>query len=186
MENIEYKELKINDINNNILNYYNRYQEVKKCYRYEDEKWIIRDVEYIEDWDKNKIECIIKGFLEIINDGGCVFGAYKNNKLIGFAALINKKFGSRNQYIQLDNMQVSFDYRRKGTGKKLFELCINKTKELGVEKIYISANTSEETQKFYLSIGCIDAEEKNKELVAKEPYDRQMEYKIVNESKKHA
>ena len=44
--------------------------------------------------------------------------------------------------------------------------------------MYISANSSEETQKFYLGIGCKDAEEIDKELYEKEPFDRHMEYKI--------
>jgi N-acetylglutamate synthase-like GNAT family acetyltransferase len=178
METIEYKELKFNSINKNILDYYNRYQEVKKCYRKENGKWIVKDIEYIENWDQNEIENVIKEFMETIKNGGYILGAYENNKLIGFATLINKRFGSNNQYIQLGHMHVSFGYRNKGIGKKLFELCINKAKGIGVEKIYISANTSEETQKFYLSIGCIDAEEINKELADNEPYDRQMEYKI--------
>jgi hypothetical protein len=45
-------------------------------------------------------------------------------------------------------------------GKQLFKWCIQKAKDLGAAKIYISANFSEETQA----------------LEAAEPYDRQMEY----------
>jgi N-acetylglutamate synthase-like GNAT family acetyltransferase len=161
------------------LDNYNRYQEVKRCYRKEDGKWIVKDIEYIENWDKLEIENKINGFLKIIDTGGYVFGAYENNKLIGFATLLNKRFGSKKQYVQLENMHVSFGYRNNGIGKELFKLCVEKAKELGIKKIYISANTSEDTQKYYLSIGCIDAEEINSELAEKEPYDRQMEYKIM-------
>jgi N-acetylglutamate synthase-like GNAT family acetyltransferase len=178
LDNIKFKELEITDINKNILDYYNRYQEIKKCYRKEEGSWILKDIEFIENWDKDRKDKVIKNFMETINKGGSVFGAYDNNKLIGFAVLYNKIFGKRNQYIQLDNMQVSYGYRHKGIGKKLFELCINKTKDMEIEKIYISANSSEETQKFYLSIGCKDAEEIDKELFEKEPFDRHMEYKI--------
>jgi N-acetylglutamate synthase-like GNAT family acetyltransferase len=178
MENIKFEELKISDVNENMLDHYSRYQEVKKCYRKENDNWILKDIAFIENWDKNKIEQVINEFPKIINDGGYVFGAYDNNKLIGFATLINRKFGSKNQYIQLDNMQVSFGYRNKGIGKRLFELCIKKAKEIGIEKIYISANSSEETQKFYMGVGCKDADEINKELFEKEPFDRHMEYTI--------
>jgi N-acetylglutamate synthase-like GNAT family acetyltransferase len=178
MENIIFKELKLVDINNNILDNYNRYQEVKKCYRNENGKWILKDIGYIENWDKDKIQDKIRHFSDCIKNGDFIFVAYENEKLIGFAILLNKKFGNRKQYIQLDNMHISFGYRNKGIGKKLFKLCIEKAKIIGIEKIYISANTSEETQKYYLSIGCKDAEEINKELAEKEPFDRQMEYKI--------
>ena len=46
-------------------------------------------------------------------------------------------------------MQVSYGYKHKGIGKKLFEMCIKKSKDIGIEKMYISANSSEEMQKFY-------------------------------------
>ena len=178
MENIEFKELGIIDINNNILDHYSRYQEVKKCYRKEDGKWVIKNIEFIENWDINKKENVIKKISKTINGNGFVFGAYDSNKLIGFAVLYNKIFGSRKQYIQLDSIQVSYGYRNKGIGKELFKLCIKKSKDIGIEKMYISANSSEETQGFYLGIGCKDAEEIDKELFEKEPYDRHMEYKI--------
>jgi len=178
VENIEFKELEINDINKNVLDHYNRYQEIKKCYRKEKGNWIIKNIEFIESWDKDKKERVIKDFLKTKNDGGSIFGAYDNNKLIGFAVLYNKIFGSKKQYIQLKNMQVSYGYRHKGIGKKLFEMCIKKSKDIGISKMYISANSSEETQKFYLGIGCKDVEEIDKELYEKEPFDRHMEYKI--------
>ena len=178
-ENIEYKELTIDDINNNLLDSFNRYQEVEKCYRQENGNWIIKDIKYIDNWDKRKIKISrIKYFIHAIKNGGCVFGAYDSNKLIGFAVLLNKKFGTKNQYIELKYLHVSLEYRNKGIGKKLFGLCIEKTEKMEVEKIYVSANSAEETQKFYLGIGFKDAEEINSELAENEPYDRQMEYKI--------
>ena len=175
--NIAFKELKISDINNNMLDNFNRYQEVKKSYRKENGDWVLKDIGYIKNWDRKKLETIILYFSNTINKGGYVFGAYENEKLIGFAVLLNEKFGSRKQYIQLENLHISLGYRHKGIGKKLFRLCIEKAEKLGAEKIYISANSSEETQKFYVSIGCIDAAEINKKIADDEPYDRQMEYK---------
>ena len=160
-----------------MLDQYNRYQEIKKCYRKVDGNWVLKDIAFIENWDSIRKQNVIKEFSEIINkESGYVFGAFDGKTLIGFLTLFKKLFGSKKQYIQLDSMQVSYGYRHKGIGKKLFELCIKKSKEKGVKKIYISANSSEETQKFYMSIGCIDAEEINKELFEKEPYDRHMEY----------
>jgi ribosomal protein S18 acetylase RimI-like enzyme len=178
MGNVEYKELKIVDIDKNLLNNFNRYQEVKKYYQNHNDNWVIKDCEYIENWDEIKLQNKITSFLNILNEGGIIFGAYDNKKMIGFATLLNKKFGSINQYIHLENMHVSYDYRHKGIGKKLFELCVSKAKCMKIEKIYISANSSEETQRFYLGIGCKDAIEINQQLAENEPYDRQMEFII--------
>jgi len=178
VENITFKELCIDDINSNILDHYNRYQEIKRCYRKEEGNWVIKNIEFVENWDENKKENVIKDFSKTIIDGGYVFSAFDNDKLIGFAVLYNKVFGSRKQYIQLSRMHISYEYRHKGIGKRLFELCKEKSKGLGIEKIYISASSAEETQKFYLSVGCVDAEEIDKELFEKEPFDRHMEYRI--------
>jgi GNAT superfamily N-acetyltransferase len=179
LENIIFTELKIEDIKNNLLENFNRYQEIKKCYRYENGNWIIKDNVYVENWDKNRKDNKVVKFSNILNtSSGYIFGAFDNNILIGYAVLFNKIFGSIGQYIQLFSLQVSFDYRKKGIGKKLFGLCVEKAKNIGVKKLYISANSSEETIKFYLSIGCKDVMEINKEQAEEEPFDRQMEYEI--------
>jgi GNAT superfamily N-acetyltransferase len=179
LENILFKELETEDIKNNLLDNFNRHQEIKRCYRYENGNWIIKDNVYIENWDKNRKDHKTVKFLDILNNGsGYIFGAFDNNVLIGYAVLFNKIFGSIGQYIQLFSLQVSFEYRNKGIGKKLFGLCIKKAKNIGINKIYISANSSEDTIKFYLSIGCKDAMEINKEQAEEEPFDRQMEYVI--------
>ena len=180
MDKIIFKELNHEDIKDDLLGSFNRYQEIKRCYRYENKNWVLRDNVYVEDWNKNKKDNKIIKFSNIINANlGYIFGAFDNNVLIGYAVLFNKTFGSNGQYIQLFSLQVSFGYRNKGIGKKLFNLCIEKTKNIGAKKIYISANSSEETIKFYLSIGCIDAMEINKEQAEDEPFDRQMEYEII-------
>ena len=179
MENIIFKELKAEDIKNDLLDNFNRYQEIKRCYRYENGNWIIKDNVYVEDWDKNRKDHKTVKFKNILNNNsGYIFGAFDNNALIGYAVLFNKIFGSIGQYIQLFSLQISFGYRNKVIGKKLFRLCTEKAKNIGLNKIYISANSSEETIKFYLGIGCKDAMEINKEQAEEEPFDRQMEYEI--------
>ena len=176
---IAFKELTFEDIEDNLLDNFNRYQKVTKSWKNENNNWILVDIEYIVEWDKNKKENLIKLFSKIINEQmGYVFGAYENKKLIGFSVLLNNKFGSKKQYIQLKFLHISLEYRHKGTGKKLFGLCVEKAKIIGIEKIYISANDSEDTIKFYFSIGCKDAMEINKEFAEEEPYDRPLEYKI--------
>jgi GNAT superfamily N-acetyltransferase len=177
LENIEIKELSFNDINNDLLDNFNRYQKVDKYWHNENGNWSLINEGYIVDWDKNQKNDVIKLFSNIITEGeGYVFGVYENTNLIGFPVLLNKEFGTNNQYVQLKYLYISFGYRHKGIGKILFKLCVNKAKEIGAEKIYISATSSEDSQKFYLGIGCKDAIEINKEFAEAEPYDRQMEY----------
>jgi len=63
-----------------------------------------------------------------------------------------------------------------GIGKKLFSLICKKAKEMGAQKLYISAHSSEETQAFYKAVGCVEAVEYNVKLVEEEPCDCQLEY----------
>ena len=181
LENVEYRILSKEDIHENLLDDFNRYQNVTKCWINEDNIWTLKDVEYVVDWDNEKKKLIINEiFSKIIEDNnGFIFGAFVENKLIGFSVLMNQKFGSKNQYIQLRFMHVTLSYRGMGIGKKLFIQCVEKAQEIGIEKIYISANDSLETISFYMSFGCVDAVEINKKLAEDEPYDRQLEYRLT-------
>jgi N-acetylglutamate synthase-like GNAT family acetyltransferase len=179
MENIIIKELLPSDINDNLLDDFNRYQKVKRWWIKKDEKWMLTDEEYVVDWDQDKKQSVTKNFLRIIKEkAGNIYGAYHNNQLIGFSVLLSKKFGKNEDYVQLKQLHISLDCRHQGLGKKLFEKCTEKAKALGAKKIYISANDSEETQRFYLGIGCKDAIEINAKCAEEEPYDRQMEYEL--------
>ena len=78
--------------------------------------------------------------------------------------------------MQLSQIHVSYEYRGKGIGRKLFSFGLETMKDLTTKKLYITANPSEESQAFYRSTGCIDAEEIIPELFEAEPYDVHMEY----------
>jgi N-acetylglutamate synthase-like GNAT family acetyltransferase len=179
MENIEIKELKIEDIKDDFLIDFNRYQEVKDYYIKVNENWIIKNNEnkFTIAWDEKYKEHKTKNIIKIIMEKGFVIGAYDNKKLIGFACLLNEVFGRKEEYIELKYIYISYGYRNKGIGRKLFLLCVEKAKKIGINKIYIRAGKSLETQNFYLKCGCKDAIEVKEEYKNNED-ERQMEYKI--------
>ena len=49
---------------------------------------------------------------------------------------------------------------------------------LGAEKLYISSHSSKESQAAYRALGCTPSEEINVSLVAEEPFDVQLEYRL--------
>jgi predicted N-acetyltransferase YhbS len=191
---IEIRELSTDDLNDSLLKHYDRYQEIRRFWIFENDRWVLmdrdfledwhserkRDLYFIEDWNDEERKKIIKiDFVDSIENGGCVFGAFdEKNHLVAFANMPGGRFGSNKQYIQLKQLHVSREYRNRGIGKSLFKLCAERAKSLGTEKIYISSNFSEETQGFYKGVGCVDAEEINTYLAEKEPYDRQLEYAV--------
>ena len=70
---------------------------------------------------------------------------------------------------------ISEDMRRKGIGRTLFLAAKEWAKQKGAKKLYISAHSAVESQAFYKSMGCVEAEVYNKKHVEDEPYDCQLE-----------
>lgn len=176
-QEIQVRELNINDITERLLDYYNRYQEVNKVWRVVNNRKVIKNISFIEEWNEDKKQTIINEELkETLKNEGSVFGAFENNRLIGFASLSGTLLGENNEYMQLLQLHVSYDYRGKGIGKMLFHRCIEKAKVSGASKLYISGHSSIETQSFYASMGCVDAKWLYKRQVELEPYDCQLEY----------
>lgn len=179
MTNIDYRELKISDIDIQLFSGFDRYQDVKKCWRKEDGKWVLKDIAFVEQWSIDEYEFLVKCLQNTIKQGGAVFGAFDGDMLAGFASLENDFWGSEGQYLQLSSIHISSNQRGKGVGKKLFSIICEKAKERGAKKLYISAHSSEETQAFYKALGCIEAKEYNEDLVEKEPCDCQLEFSLI-------
>lgn len=176
-QKIKVRELTINDITESLLDYFKRYQEVNKVWRVENNRKVIKDIRFIEYWNYEKKQTVIYGQLkENLLNKGSVFGAFENNKLIGFASLSGTLVGENNEYIQLLQLQVSYGYRGQGIGKMLFHCCMEKAGKLGARKLYISGHSSIETQSFYTKMGCVDAKWVYQRQVELEPYDCQLEY----------
>ena len=57
-------------------------------------------------------------------------------------------------------------------------MACEEARQLGADKLYISAHSSKESQAAYRALGCSFAEEINEELAAAEPFDVQLEYKL--------
>lgn len=107
---------------------------------------------------------------------GVVLGAFLDGKLKGFASVESTIIGSMGEYLDLSSIHVSFGARGKGIGKTLFNMAAKWAKDQGASKLYISAHSAVESQRFYEAMGCIEAAEYNEEHVKKEPCDCQLEY----------
>jgi len=170
------RKLELEDCTGILLNKFNRYQEINRCWRKENHKWVLKDIAFVTQWDDKRKSGVIEGFISCIKHDGIVLGAYIDDDLIGFSQIDNQLFGSENEYINLYFLHVSYELRHQGIGKILFEKTCLEANHLGAKKLYISANSSEETQAFYRTMGCTEASQINQELFEKEPFDCHMEY----------
>ncbi|WP_422485372.1 GNAT family N-acetyltransferase [Gudongella sp. DL1XJH-153] len=173
---IEYKVLRAEEITREMFTNFIRHQKVTKCWRKIEGEWLMKDIEFVDDWS-DKEYSLLSGYLKNTSKtGGIVIGVFHKDKLKGFASVESEFLGSDKEYLDLSSLHVSEDMRGHGIGKVLFEMSTTWAREKGAKKLYISAHSSVETQGFYRSVGCVEALEYNKEHVDKEPYDCQLEY----------
>ena len=175
------RRLAVGDCVPNALAGFVRHQVVRNCWRLSEGQWRLEAIEFTEDWDDHQLAEIASEWRYLIDRGGVVFAVESDHRVIGFAAVDSTPLGSTGQYRQLTQVHVSEESRNRGVGKALFAASKLAAIELGAKALYISAHSSEETQAAYRALGCIDAVELVPELVAAEPFDVQLEYRLDGE-----
>ena len=155
-----------------------RHQTVTECWRKINDDWRLVPNVFEENWSTEQCREIAEDVVHHINLDQTGFGVFDGGRIIGFAAVSHRIFGAAARYVQLVCFQISEEYRRQGIGRKLFSLACEEARRLGAEKLYISANSSKESQAAYRALGCTPAEEVNEGLAAAEPFDVQMEYRL--------
>ena len=179
MDTVTYSFLTENNFNEDSLDSFIRHQEVKGCWRKNsNNEYVLVTNEYVEDWDLSKRKEVAREVLHKIAGEGFAYGAFCEDKIVGYILVSNKSFGSSDQYMELLLFHVSEPYRGRGIGKELFKLACKTAKELGAKKLYISAHSSKESQAAYRKLGCTEATEINPVIAENEPYDIQMEFAL--------
>lgn len=173
---ITYEKLTKDNFNEYSLDDFVRHQEVTECWRNVDGEWKLLPIAFTEEWDLETCRCAAKDIFVNLAGNLAGYAALDNGKVVGYITVGTDFFGSRNQYVQLVEFQVSEAYRGRKIGKKLFELACEQARSLEAEKLYISAHSSKESQAAYRALGCVHAEEINERLASEEPCDVQMEY----------
>lgn len=174
---IEYRFISENEINKDLFNKFIRHQVVVDCFRRgADGGWEIRKDPFIDDWSECDYEKLVSDLRNTILNGGFVYGAFGDTELKGFVSVEGELFGGDNGYIDVSNLHVSEDMRGCGIGKVLFNAAKNLAIKSGAKKLYISSHSAVETQRFYRSLGCVDAKEYSAVHVEAEPYDCQLEF----------
>lgn len=143
MESINYRELKKSEIDVTLFASFNRYQDVKRCWRKENGKWILKDIAFTEQWSSDEYEYLVNCLLNTKKTGGVVLGAFNNTMLVGFASVESQFLGSQKEYLQLSSIHTSYENRGMRIGKNLFSLVCKKAKEMGAQrlKIYLLRRT---------------------------------------------
>lgn len=175
---ILYRALNSDEICRKLFNDFIRHQNVTKCWRREDGKWIVRDAPFIDDWSEDDYRFLVSCLKNTVLSGGFVYGAFYDGKLKGFVSVESEWFGGEGEYLDLSSIHVSEDMRKNGIGKKLFLAAKEWAVKKGAKKLYISAHSAVESQAFYKSMGCVEAKLINQKHVKEEPFDCQLECEL--------
>ncbi|MYL65143.1 GNAT family N-acetyltransferase [Bacillus hwajinpoensis] len=163
------------DFEDSILDTFERKQETTKVLVVESNSLNEKEDRFVDDWTIERKREIVNHFKSTIASGGAVIVAEQGSKVLGFAVIEAKTFGERSTYRELSYIHTSLPYRGMGIGRRLFVKAKEVAKQLGVEKLYIGAHPSVETQRFYKSMGCMIAKEMNCEIYERETRDIQLE-----------
>ncbi len=178
MEQINYRALEKIEINRALFCGFIRRQEVTDCLRRENGVWVIKSDPFLDDWTEADYRELLEGLTHTAAGGGFVYAAFDGKVLKGFVSVEPDLFGGNLRYLDLSNIYVSADARRRGIGRKLFLEAVAWAREKGAKRLYISAHSAVESQAFYKAAGCAEAEQYSRRHVEKEPFDCQMEYLI--------
>ena len=174
---MEIRRLEAGEITPALFSGFDRRQEVNLCWRRgTDGGWGIRPDPFTDDWSAEEVAELAAGLRQLAADGGAVFAAFAEGRMAGFCSLSGKPSGSRGQYRDLTNLHVSRESRGQGIGRQLFARAAAEARSMGGERLYLSAHSADETQRFYRNLGCRDAEEPDPAHVKAEPFDCQLEF----------
>lgn len=173
---IRYEKLNYGNFGGHSLDEFRRHQTITECWRNVSGELKLVSNEFTEDWSVEKCREIASEISCRLEKDLSAFGAFCRNRLVGFVTVEHEIFGKSAKYVNLEQFQVSEDFRGRGIGRNLFTLACSEAKNLGAQKLYISAHSSKESQAAYKALGCVPVSEVNGKMAAEEPFDIQMEF----------
>lgn len=141
---------------------------------------LVRTPNYFEvpGWRQDAIPQETAKLLDCFDRGGTFLGAFDGETLVGFGVLESAPVGSARDQVQLAYLYVSRADRGRGVGVQLFEALVSRAREAGAKAVYVSATPTENTVDFYLRRGCVLAPEPDPRLLAAEPDDIHLLYRL--------
>lgn len=163
------------------INTIDRTELIEHLYYHENGQLVLKPERYdMKGFPPGELDEIISRQYSIIENGGCVFGCFDEEHLVGVASHEGVFIGNANDTLKMDILFVSHGYRKTGIATSLLNVVGESARKLGAKYLYISATPSENTVHFYLKSGARVAEphEVNVKLFEMEPLDIHMLYPL--------
>ena len=170
--------LRMEDLQDDALKSLDRFQVTQWMRVAQEDGYRTREEYFEDDWDEARKVEIARSLRTSLYHGGIVAGALQGGVLKGFACVQGGFFGLGKGYMELAYLHVSREAKHQGIGMRLFRLCCEEARRMGAKKLYLSTHPSVETQRFYDAAGCVPAVEVDPVLLAREPFDIQLEFDL--------
>jgi ribosomal protein S18 acetylase RimI-like enzyme len=129
----------------------------------------------VPDWSFSEKQQRITDLKTDYDRGATFIGAFDGPVLAGLAVLDNNPMSSGVDRYNLMGLWVSNPYRGRGIGRTLVKIVKEEARKKGAKALYASATPSENTVRFYQSIGFRLAQPIDSRLFELEPDDIHME-----------
>ncbi len=129
----------------------------------------------VKEWDVQEKQRRIAITQKCYDDGDTLFGAFDGPTLVGMSIFEQNPLSSAVDRFNLGGLWVSQKYRARGIGRTLVQLVISKARESGAKTMYVSATPSENTVRFYMSMGFRLAAPIDPDMFEREPEDMHLE-----------
>lgn len=149
-----------------------RAESIAEEYRVEDGRLVVvpRRLD-APSWSEDGLREYVERVRALLRRGGQALGAWRRDRLVGFATLDVAGVGGDRSILQLDMLYVSRDSRGQGIGRRLTTALADRARELGATALYISATPTRGTVDAYLRLGARLAQNPDPTLFALEPDD---------------
>lgn len=171
--NIEIKQVDRSNFTERSMDSFDRYQEIRYVFRVENSKLALKKQPFTETWSAERRR---EKAAEILSGKHITFCAFDSDSVVGEIMLNPEQNENR---LIIDSFHVSREYRRHGIGRRLIETARGYAESHGAEALYASCCSAEETIRFYTAMGFKLSEHPIPSRVEDEPYDIQMECRII-------
>lgn len=171
---IEYRVLSREEIQKLVQ--MDRTETIENVYHIRDGKLNLKKERWdVKDWSPQEKQRRIAELQKGYDDGNTLFGAFDGATLLGMSVFEPRPLTSAAGRFNLAGLWVSYKYRGRGIGRKLVQMVIDKARESGARTLYVSATPSENTVRFYMSLGLRLAAPIDPEMFRREPEDIHLE-----------
>ena len=163
----------------NLIWSIDRSEEIHGMYHHENGELVLKPERFsLHGWPGDAAERSGPWLMEAFNREGFFKGAFVGSEIVGVVVLDSRLLGPERDMLQMMFLHVGKSRRKTGLGKRLFNIAVNRAREMGAATMYISSMPSENTVNFYRHMGCRVAEHPVQELFEMEPEDIHMKYSI--------